>query len=129
MQLEEIPPTLLVSAVSVIGDGRQTTTSDFKAPGSLVYVVGESFEELGGSEFFRIHQGLGQQVPKVDARRGRRIMKAVGARTPQIAGLYLTTVLVFALLALDPPRVLLLIALVYAASGPLQHFWRRARRR
>jgi CDP-diacylglycerol--serine O-phosphatidyltransferase len=38
-------------------------------------------------------------------------------------------VLVFALLALDPPRVLLLIALVYAASGPVQHFWRRARKR
>ena len=38
-------------------------------------------------------------------------------------------VLVFALLALDPPRVLLLIAVVYAASGPVQHFWRRARKR
>ncbi len=38
-------------------------------------------------------------------------------------------VLVFAVLALDPPRVLLLIALVYAASGPIQHFWRRARKR
>lgn len=37
-------------------------------------------------------------------------------------------VLVFAVLALDPPRVLLLIALVYAASGPIQHFWRRARK-
>jgi CDP-diacylglycerol--serine O-phosphatidyltransferase len=38
-------------------------------------------------------------------------------------------VLVFAVLALDPPRVLLLIALLYAASGPVQHFWRRARKR
>ncbi len=38
-------------------------------------------------------------------------------------------VLVFAVLFLDPPRVLLTIALVYAASGPVQHFWRRARKR
>lgn len=38
-------------------------------------------------------------------------------------------VLVFAVLFLDPPRVLLAIALVYAASGPVQHFWRRARKR
>jgi CDP-diacylglycerol--serine O-phosphatidyltransferase len=38
-------------------------------------------------------------------------------------------VLVFAVLALDPPRVLLVIALVYAASGPVQHIWRRARKR
>jgi CDP-diacylglycerol--serine O-phosphatidyltransferase len=38
-------------------------------------------------------------------------------------------VLVFAVLALDPPRVLLLIALIYAASGPIQHVWRRAQKR
>ena len=37
-------------------------------------------------------------------------------------------VLTFALLFLDPPRVLLTIALVYAASGPLQQVWRRWRR-
>lgn len=38
-------------------------------------------------------------------------------------------VLVFAVLFLSPPRVLLTIALVYAASGPVQHLWRRARRK
>ncbi|MEJ2087826.1 MAG: CDP-diacylglycerol--serine O-phosphatidyltransferase [Gammaproteobacteria bacterium] len=38
-------------------------------------------------------------------------------------------VLVFALLFLDPPRVLLVIALAYAASGPVKHVWRRWRRR
>jgi CDP-diacylglycerol--serine O-phosphatidyltransferase len=38
-------------------------------------------------------------------------------------------VLVFALLFLDPPRVLLTIAIVYAASGPVQHAWRRWRKR
>jgi CDP-diacylglycerol---serine O-phosphatidyltransferase len=37
-------------------------------------------------------------------------------------------VLVFAILFLDPPRVLLLLALAYAASGPVQHFWRRFRK-
>ncbi|MEM8766603.1 MAG: CDP-diacylglycerol--serine O-phosphatidyltransferase [Pseudomonadota bacterium] len=38
-------------------------------------------------------------------------------------------VLVFAVLFISPPRVLLAIAVVYAASGPVQHLWRRARRR
>ncbi len=37
-------------------------------------------------------------------------------------------VLTFAVLFVDPPRVLLLIALAYAASGPVQHLWRRWRR-
>ena len=38
-------------------------------------------------------------------------------------------VLIFAVLFVDPPRVLLLLALLYAASGPVQHLWRRRRRR
>ncbi len=38
-------------------------------------------------------------------------------------------VLVFAVLFISPPRVLLAMALIYAASGPVQHVWRRIRRR
>jgi len=78
-----IPPTLLISAVGVIADATQTTTSDFKAPGSSIYLVGETLEELGGSEYFRRNQGLGRDVPKVDASRGRRTMVAVGAAIRQ----------------------------------------------
>jgi phosphoribosylformylglycinamidine synthase len=74
-----IPPTLLISAVGVIPDASRTTTPDFKAPGSLVYILGETLEELGGSEYFRRHNGLGREVPKVDASRGRRTMIAVGS--------------------------------------------------
>lgn len=73
-----IPGTLLISAVSVILDGQKTTTADFKKSGSLVYLVGETFEELGGSEFLRLHGGLGREVPKVHPGRARRIMRAVG---------------------------------------------------
>ena len=73
-----IPPTLLVSAVGVIADASRTTTPDLKARGSLIYILGETQEELGGSEYFRRHQGLGREVPKVDASRGRRTMVAVG---------------------------------------------------
>jgi len=73
-----IPPTLLISAVGVIPDASRTTTPDFKTPGSLVYLLGETLEELGGSEYFRRYQGLGRDVPKVDASRGRRTMVAVG---------------------------------------------------
>ncbi|MEZ5549829.1 MAG: CDP-diacylglycerol--serine O-phosphatidyltransferase [Pseudomonadales bacterium] len=38
-------------------------------------------------------------------------------------------VLIFALLFLDPPRVLLVLSVAYALSGPLQHAWRRHRKR
>ena len=73
-----IPPTLLVSALGIIDDGRRTVTSDFKRPGSLVYLVGETLEELGGSEYFRIHQGLGREVPKVEPTRARQAMAGIG---------------------------------------------------
>ncbi|MEO0071341.1 MAG: phosphoribosylformylglycinamidine synthase subunit PurL [candidate division WOR-3 bacterium] len=73
-----IPGTLLISAVSIIPDGRKTTTADFKQPNSLIYLVGETLAELGGSEFFRINGGLGQDVPKVFPQRARRIMRAIG---------------------------------------------------
>ena len=74
-----IPPTLLISAVGVIPDASRTTTPDFKAQGSLIYILGETLEELGGSEYFRRNQGLGREVPKVNAARGRRTMVAVGS--------------------------------------------------
>jgi phosphoribosylformylglycinamidine synthase len=78
-----IPPTLLISAVGVIPDASRTTTPDFKVPGSLVYILGETLEELGGSEYFRRHQGLGREVPKVDASRGRRTMVTAGTAIRQ----------------------------------------------
>jgi phosphoribosylformylglycinamidine synthase II len=74
-----IPPTLLISAVGILTDASRTTTPDFKRAGSLIYLLGETLEELGGSEYFRRHQGLGREVPKVDAARGRRTMVTVGS--------------------------------------------------
>ncbi len=73
-----IPGTLLISAVSVIPDGTKTTSADFKRADSLVYVVGDTFPELGGSEFMHLHGGLGRSVPQVDVRRARRIMVMLG---------------------------------------------------
>ncbi len=74
-----IPPTLLISAVSVIPDVAATAVgSDFKAAGGTLYLLGESHPELGGSEYFRVHQGLGRDVPKVEPGRSRRLMVALG---------------------------------------------------
>ena len=48
-----IPPTLLVSVVSRIADVRRAVTLDPKAAGDLLYVLGRTEEELGGSELYR----------------------------------------------------------------------------
>ena len=48
-------------------------------------------------------------------------------RVPFVA--ILIVVLVFAVVFSDPPRVLLLIFLAYAASGPVQHLMQMCRRK
>ncbi len=46
-----IPPTLLVSALGVLEDVRQAISMDAKAPEDLVWLVGETKDALGASEF------------------------------------------------------------------------------
>lgn len=62
-----IPPSLLISAMGQVEDVGRCVTMDLKAPGSLLYQVGVTREEMGGSHF-ALTQGLsGGEVPKVDA--------------------------------------------------------------
>jgi phosphoribosylformylglycinamidine synthase subunit PurSL len=58
-----IPPTLLISSLGIVPDVRQAVTMDLKAVGSLLYVLGETRAELGGSLYYRLHESLGCSVP------------------------------------------------------------------
>ncbi|MBW1952558.1 MAG: phosphoribosylformylglycinamidine synthase [Deltaproteobacteria bacterium] len=58
-------PTLLFTAVSLVPDVRRCLTMDLKTPGDLVYLVGETEDELGGSELYELWGYLGLQVPQV----------------------------------------------------------------
>jgi phosphoribosylformylglycinamidine synthase len=60
-----VPHTLLVSALGVIPDVRRTATLDLKRPGDLVYVVGATWNECGGSHWYRLLGALGRNVPVV----------------------------------------------------------------
>ncbi|GAK53142.1 phosphoribosylformylglycinamidine synthase II [Candidatus Moduliflexus flocculans] len=60
-----VPPTILYSMVAKIEDVRQTVTSEFKADGDAVYLLGATYDELGGSEFYRLFGELGANVPVV----------------------------------------------------------------
>ncbi len=53
-----IPPTLLISSLGIVPDVRTTPTMDLKAAGNLIYLVGETRAELGGSLYHRLHGGL-----------------------------------------------------------------------
>ncbi len=64
-----IPPTVLFSVIGKIDDVRQAMTMDAKRAGDLVYLLGGTDDELGGSEYYALHGELGANVPKVDAAR------------------------------------------------------------
>ncbi|HOI74093.1 MAG TPA: AIR synthase-related protein [Syntrophales bacterium] len=72
-----IPPTLLFSTIGKIGDVRKVVTMDAKRPGDLVYVLGETYPELGGSEWYALHHAVGSSVPKVNAPRARVLYEAL----------------------------------------------------
>ena len=60
-----IPGTLLISAISVMDDVNKAVSMYAKAAGNLIYVVGNTRDELGASHYYDLYKGLGNQVPKV----------------------------------------------------------------
>ena len=61
-----IPPTVLFTAAAVMEDVTHAVSMDVKSPGDAVYVLGETKDELGGSEYLALQGQLGVNVPQVD---------------------------------------------------------------
>ncbi|MBI4082996.1 MAG: phosphoribosylformylglycinamidine synthase [Candidatus Lambdaproteobacteria bacterium] len=78
-----ILPTLLCSVVGIVPDVRRALTMDAKAPGDLVYLVGETREELGASQYYRELGCPGGALPQVFPERARRWYAALGRCTAE----------------------------------------------
>ena len=61
------PETLQFTTIGVIDDISKCVTMDVKAPGDLVYVIGATRNELGGSEYYEHFGYTGLKVPEVHA--------------------------------------------------------------
>jgi phosphoribosylformylglycinamidine synthase len=72
-----IPPSLLISALGQIDDVGQCVTMDLKQPGNVLYLVGETRDELGGSHFALVNHLQGGYVPTVDPERARTTFAAM----------------------------------------------------
>ncbi|TSC85546.1 MAG: phosphoribosylformylglycinamidine synthase [Parcubacteria group bacterium Gr01-1014_8] len=87
-------PTLLISAIGVIPDVRKAVTLDAKQPGDLVYLIGDTNDELGASEYFTMlsertstyevdrddrhtMSNIGSNVPRVDTTKNMKTYKAL----------------------------------------------------
>ncbi len=77
-----IPPTLLISSIGVMKDVRKAITLDPKMPGDLVYLLGETHDELGASEYFALisdtnkKKYVGNTVPRVDGKRNKKLYQS-----------------------------------------------------
>ena len=61
-----VPPTLLISSIGIHDNVEKAMSIDAKFEGDFVYVIGETFPELGGSEYFCFPGSTGNTVPKLD---------------------------------------------------------------
>jgi phosphoribosylformylglycinamidine synthase II len=90
-----VPPTLLVSAIGQIDDVADALSLDAKLEGDVVYLLGVTRDETGGSEYFRLRgesEGavrdpggpapyVGNRVPAVDAAETLPLYRALEAAT------------------------------------------------
>ena len=78
-----IPHTLLVSAIGIMDDVNRAVSMDFKQAGDLIYIVGATCREMGGSEYFRTRGFIGSSVPKVNPQQAKKLMDSLSKATGQ----------------------------------------------
>jgi phosphoribosylformylglycinamidine synthase II len=72
-----IPPTLLISSLAIVPDVRRAVSMDLKSPGNLIYVVGLTRPELGGSEHLAGCGLTGGCVPAPDLETAPALLRAM----------------------------------------------------
>ncbi len=77
-----IPQTLLITSVGIANDVTEIVSLDAKIAGDLVYILGETYDELGASEYYAMRgeakneSYTGNNVPRVDSLRNKRLYDA-----------------------------------------------------
>ncbi|MBI3413437.1 MAG: phosphoribosylformylglycinamidine synthase subunit PurS [Candidatus Aenigmarchaeota archaeon] len=74
-------PTVMMSAMAKMDDARNFVSMDAKMPGDIVYVLGVTKDEMGGSEFYTSRGAVGDSVPVVDAKSAKVLYKSLAEAT------------------------------------------------
>jgi phosphoribosylformylglycinamidine synthase len=69
-----IPPTLLISAIAIMEDVNKAISMDVKKSGDLIYIIGMTRDELGGSHYLMINGLIGNNVPEVRIEESKLLM-------------------------------------------------------
>ena len=71
-------PTPVIGMVGLIEDLKHMTTASFKNEGDLIYLVGRTFDDIGGSEFLKEYYGKVEgDCPRLDLDLENKIQKTV----------------------------------------------------
>ena len=76
-----VPHTLLVSSLAVMEDTSAAVSMDFKRMGDVVYLVGRTYGELGGSEYYATLGSVAGSVPVVRPYEGKELMAMLSRAT------------------------------------------------
>ena len=74
-----VPPTLLISAMAVMPDVSKAVSMDAKKAGDRLYIIGMTYNEMGGSHYYALYGAVGNRVPQVNAKRGKKLMDALSS--------------------------------------------------
>jgi phosphoribosylformylglycinamidine synthase len=69
--------TMQFSAVSRVKDINRCVTMESKTPGDLIFILGTTYNELGGSEFYEFLGYTGKNVPQVRMEANRSLYRAI----------------------------------------------------
>ena len=72
-----VPQTVLMSCISVIDDINKTVTMDMKEDGDIIIVVGKTYAELGGSEYFAQFNRIGNIAPQVRGTQAKKTFQSM----------------------------------------------------
>jgi phosphoribosylformylglycinamidine synthase subunit PurSL len=70
-----IQPTLLISIAGKIVDVNKSISSDFKRTDNLIYVLGQTTNHMGCSEYYSMHGLIGKNPPSVNLRENIKLYK------------------------------------------------------
>jgi phosphoribosylformylglycinamidine synthase subunit PurSL len=65
--------------MAVMDDINKAITMDCKQAGNLVYIVGNTYDELGGSHYYAVNGFTGNKVPQVRGETSRKTMAALSS--------------------------------------------------
>lgn len=72
-----VTPTLLITAIGITPDIRKTVSMELKQPKNSIFMVGKTYPELGGTQYYQNKGILGNSVPKVRLEQSKKTMNLI----------------------------------------------------